>query len=204
MNYLDLYIYLNLSKYLQLRDQYVLCIVNTNNFHYYNYFLENYNKKIEFIKKYFNCALVKNIFGSIDKLLNYNLLKLSEKNYTKSFNSSDYPYIDNIDTKNINDKITIGIDKLYRPFIIFRIFTKEKNKIFIDTIFQRFPCDNKRWMNSSSNIYLSFIKCDGYITEVNNKYIVDSIKNIIVNKPVYTKYWFRSSGIIVNYNYILT
>jgi hypothetical protein len=137
---------------------------NTHNILKIILYQKYYNLKCQYIDKFSFPKNIVKLFGSYNNIYNIPVLKFSDnfRGYTDC--------IDNIQEKDVIDKIMIGFDYFKRPFFTFKLLyfnTKTKqvdSKISI--LYQRYSNDHEHWIFESyyaNNFHDIFQTNDNFI-----------------------------------------
>lgn len=164
----------NSTEYLSLGDLFEY-IKNDNNIN--DFILTNqYNElktKINFIENNFPSILI-NLF-TMKVLLNADIMEWKNE----FIGTTDY--IDIIKPIHVKNKISIGIDQYYRPFICLKVLDIMSNEEFVCTLFQRYTNLSSTWTHGCHS-YKNFIKESGYFlnyNKINHKFLESNIKKLI-------------------------
>lgn len=137
---------------------------NTHNILKIILYQKYYNLKCQYIDKFLFPKNIVKLFGNYNKIYNIPVLKFSDnfRGYTDC--------IDNIQEKDVIDKIMIGFDYFKRPFFTFKLLyfntkTKEVDSK-ISILYQRYSNDSEHWIFESyyaNNFHDIFETNDNFI-----------------------------------------
>ena len=168
----DIFIYI--YKYIALDTIYNLSIVCKNLNHCFRT-NHNYLIKLKFIIENYHPILI-DIF-SLENMITFPILTWKSR-----FLGIDY--IDGIKPHDLVYPIMLGTDNYNRSFISVKTFSKNKNKLGVDTIFRRYSNDMSSWTDGGDK---NIVRYPRYIIDNNllmDTLLADNIKYLFENKPL--------------------